>query len=65
MCVNRAGDVVYVEILETETTETDREKLKRALNAAKGYKVEPDPSAPREQCGKLLFDLSINALRGG
>lgn len=65
ICVNRAGDVKYSEILFDETTEDDRQKLKRALEAAKGYKVQADPSAPKEQCGKLIFNLDINALKGG
>jgi len=65
ICVDRAGDVVFTEILFDETTETDRTKLRRAIDAAKGYKVQSDYSAPEEQCGKLIFNLDINALNGG
>lgn len=61
-CVNRAGDVTYAEINEDETTETNRPKLKQLLKAIRKYKVEPDPRAPAEQCGKYKFNLNINAL---
>lgn len=64
ICVDRAGDVRFTEILFDETTETDPDKLKRAMKAAKGYKVQEDPKAPAEQCGKLVFNLDINALKG-
>jgi len=63
ICVDRAGDVRYTEIIFEETTETDSKKLKQAMKAAKGYKVQKDPNAPREQCGKLIFNLDINAFK--
>lgn len=62
-CVNRKGEVTYVEIDEFETTETDRAKLKQVAKGMYGYKVEPDPKAPAEQCGKYKFKLDINALK--
>jgi len=61
ICVDRSGGVVYTEVLFDETTETDTKRLKQAMKAAKGYKVQEDPSAPAEQCGKLIFNLDINA----
>ena len=64
ICVDRAGDVRYTQVLLDETTETDSKKLKQAMKASKGYKVQADPSAPPEQCGKLIFNLDINALKG-
>lgn len=64
ICVDRAGAVRYTEILFDETTESDPKKLKQAMKAAKGYKVQEDPNAPPEQCGKLIFNLDINAFRG-
>lgn len=64
ICVDRAGAVRYTEILFDETTETDSKKLKQAMKAAKGYKVQEDPNAPPEQCGKLIFNLDINAFKG-
>ncbi len=63
ICVDRMGDVRHTEILFSETTETNKQKLKQALEAAKGYKVQEDPSAPEEQCGKLIFNLDINAFK--
>jgi len=63
-CVNRQGEVTFVEINELETTETNRAKLKQVAKAMYGYKVEPDPSAPAEQCGKYKFKLDINAFGG-
>ena len=68
VCVNRAGTVNYVEILEAGTTVTKSSVLKRALKAAKGYKFEPDFKAASEQCGKLhvTLDLTgINKVHGG
>ena len=64
ICVDRAGIVRYTEVLFDETTETDSKKLKQAMKAAKGYKVEKDPNAPVEQCGKIIFNLDINAFQG-
>jgi len=63
-CVDRAGEVTFVEINELETTETNRAKLKQVAKAMYGYKVEPDPTAPAEQCGKYKFKLDINAFGG-
>ena len=66
MCINRDGVVTYTELLQDETTVEHRENLKVYLRAAKGYKFQPDLSAPKEQCGKLKFivDNSIsNKLR--
>lgn len=63
LCINPSGDVVYTEINDLETTETNPSKLKQALKAMRGYKFEPDPSAPSEQCGKYSFTLEINALK--
>jgi outer membrane biosynthesis protein TonB len=62
VCINRAGLVTYVELLGSETTIRDKTVLKRYLAAARGYKFQPDLSAPKEQCGKLRFtvDNSVN-----
>ncbi len=61
VCINRAGNVTYVEQIEG-TTLKDREGLKMYLKAARGYKFQPDPKAPKEQCGKLTFtvDNTVN-----
>ncbi|MFZ1523197.1 MAG: hypothetical protein WAT22_00160 [Saprospiraceae bacterium] len=62
ICINRAGNVTFVELIPTETTIRDKNTLKLYLKAARGYKFQPDLSAPKEQCGKLSFkvDNSIN-----
>ena len=57
VCINRAGNVTYVELLEGATLK-DREGLKLYLKAARGYKFQPDPTAPKEQCGKLTFTVN-------
>ena len=42
-----------------------RGKERAVLKGVYGYKVEPDRSAPSEQCGKLSIVLSeINAFGG-
>lgn len=61
VCINRAGNVTYVELLASETTLKDREGLKLYLKAARGYKFQPDPTAPKEQCGKLSFIVDNTA----
>jgi len=62
VCINRAGLVTYVELNNTETTIRDKVTLRAYLKAARGYKFQPDLTAPKEQCGKLSFivDNSIN-----
>lgn len=62
VCINRAGLVTYVELLAAETTVRDKTTLRAYLKAARGYKFQPDLTAPKEQCGKLKFtvDNSIN-----
>lgn len=62
VCINRAGTVVYTEIDFTQTTIRDRNTLREASNAAKGYKFEPDLKAPKEQCGILRFTINNNAI---
>jgi len=62
VCINRAGIVTYVELIGAETTIKDKPTLRNYLKGAYGYKFQPDPTAPKEQCGKLKFivDNSIN-----
>lgn len=61
VCINRAGIVTYVELNNKETTIRGREALKAYLKAARGYKFQPDPTAPKEQCGKLSFIVDNTA----
>jgi outer membrane biosynthesis protein TonB len=61
-CINREGSVTFAEILPGSTI-TDRNILKKTLQAAKGYRYAPDKTAPKEQCGKLTITLDINAFK--
>ncbi len=63
-CINRAGRVTFIELIESETTITERSVLKQAMSAAEGYKFEPDLKAPKEQCGKLIIRLDGDAIPG-
>lgn len=65
-CVDRAGNVTYAELLDFETTAIiPAGKTKTVIAGILGYKVEPDPKAPAEQCGKLKISLdNINAFGG-
>ena len=63
ICVDPKGIVKDAEILESETTEENEKVLRRAIKAAKGYRVEPDENAAPCECGKLVFQLDINAKR--
>jgi outer membrane biosynthesis protein TonB len=62
VCINRAGIVTFGEIIPSESTITDSKVCKEYLKVAKAYKFQPDPTAPKEECGKLIFtvDNSIN-----
>lgn len=62
-CINQAGLVTYTEIIQFETTIKDKKVLKDCLKAAKGYKYDPDTKAPKEQCGKIIFNLDINRFK--
>lgn len=57
VCINRAGLVTYIELYPDETSITDRQILKSFLKACRGYKFQPDVTAPKEQCGRLLFNI--------
>lgn len=63
-CINRAGRVTYTEIIDDETTIRDRKLLKKTIQAAEGYLFEPDLTAPKEQCGKLIVNLKIPEVQG-
>ena len=56
------GAVTFTEIINAETTIKDRAILKNAF-CCKGYKYQPDPKAPKEQCGKLTVTLDIEAFK--
>lgn len=62
ICINRAGIVTFVELIPAMTTIRDNRTLKLYMKAARGYKFQPDLTAPKEQCGKLSFivDNTVN-----
>ncbi|MBC7885357.1 MAG: hypothetical protein H7X99_07770 [Saprospiraceae bacterium] len=65
VCINTAGIVTYAELIQAETSIKDKEMLTSYLQAASGYKFQPDLTAPETQCGKLMFkiDNSVNNKR--
>ena len=62
VCINRRGNVSFLEIDEFATTIKDNTTLRNALSSMQKYKYEVDYSAPREQCGK--FTVTIDNYRG-
>lgn len=66
VCINRAGNVSFAELLYAETTaQIPAGKDKQVLKGIYGYKYEPNRYAPQEECGKLTIILqNISALIG-
>ena len=58
VCVNRSGNVVFVEIVEDRSTQKDEKILKLGLNALEKYKWESDYTAPKEQCGHYTLNVA-------
>ena len=63
VCINRAGKATYTEIDNFNTTITNKATLRKALEMIKGYKFEPDRTAPKEQCGMIKLFLDVNAFK--
>ena len=59
LCVNREGLVTHVAWNKENSTITDTEYVKKAMEVAALYRFQKDYSAPSSQCGKLsfIFDL--------
>jgi len=58
VCVNRAGNVTFGEILFDETTaELSNKKAKIVLRGLYGYKYEPKNNAPEQECGKMKIRI--------
>lgn len=68
-CVDRSGRVTYAELVDEESNAiipNGREGRRQVLKGVYGYKVEPDPTASKEQCGKLTIRLqNIDAFAPG
>ena len=62
VCINRRGNVTYVEINNALTTIKDKKLLREALSSLQKYKYEPDFTSPREQCGK--YTLKVDNYQG-
>ena len=62
VCINREGNVSFLEIDEFRTTIEDPVLLRKALSALQKYKYEKDYTAPKEQCGN--FKLKVNNFNG-
>ncbi|MBK8628408.1 MAG: hypothetical protein IPN86_23500 [Saprospiraceae bacterium] len=63
VCVDRSGLVTYAEVLQDGSTIKDKNTLKTYLKAATGYKYTADPTAPKQQCGKLKFTIDNSVKR--
>jgi|GEM_PF-6989540 len=59
VCINKGGDISFVELIENETSTllTHAEK-KDVLKAIYGYKYEASQTAPAEECGKLTVKFN-------
>jgi hypothetical protein len=59
LCVDQLGKVVYAQYDTPHSTIRDKSILSKAVDCAKLYVFDEDPSAPREQCGRLTFVFKI------
>ncbi len=56
VCIDKKGNIVYVELIDHKTTAVlTRSQKKQALKAFYNYKYEADDSAPNEVCGELIY----------
>ena len=63
VCINKAGEPVFVSIDYKETTIESRRTLENALLMISDYSFESDDDAPLYQCGLIKLFLDINAFR--
>jgi hypothetical protein len=59
LCVNQAGEVVYVKCDSDESTISDERIISLAESVAKNYVFEEDAAASSQQCGRLTFVFKI------
>ncbi len=62
VCIDRRGNVSFVEVNNRLTTMKDNNLIKQALNSMAKYKYEVDYTAPKEQCGQ--FTVILDTFRG-
>lgn len=63
ICINRDGIVDYTSLIENESTITNPKVRLAYLKASKEYKFELDPTAPKQQCGKIKFRIDNSVKR--
>lgn len=59
LCVDQLGKVVFAQFDSPNSTIRSKQLATQAEAYAKMYVFEEDPSAPREQCGRLTFIFEI------
>lgn len=59
LCVDQLGKVVYAKYDLPNSSIRDKTIIAKAEECAKAYVFDEDPSAPREQCGRLTFIFEI------
>ncbi len=59
VCVDRRGNVTYVEFNPEYSTITDERVIREALNASADYKFERKMNAPNRECGRLSFKIEF------
>jgi len=59
LCVDQLGSVVFAQYDLPNSTIRDKAIVAKAEECAKQYVFDEDPSAPREQCGRLTFIFEI------
>jgi hypothetical protein len=59
LCVDQMGKVTVAKFDNVNSTIKDQAIATKAVESAKQYVFDEDPSAPREQCGRLTFVFEI------
>lgn len=60
LCVNQIGEVVFTKFDAVNSSISDPALIARAEDCAAHYVFDEDPTAPRQQCGKLTFIFKID-----
>ena len=58
--VDRLGNVTYANPTAAGSTTYDKDLFARAKEAAEKTKFKPDPEAPENQQGKIIYDFRVN-----
>ena len=58
ICINRLGNVIYAELLDSETTAIIPKGMRKSvLKAFYSYRFEPNKTGPQEQCGQVRYEI--------